>query len=77
MKKICKTLSNSPTEVSGRKCLKLGLSEFLSLLNSLPKRKSCTSAKRLQEHRCEMLGFSTKNSECMVISVRNCISYDN
>ena len=34
--KICKILSNSPTEVSGRKCLKLGLSEFLSLLYSLP-----------------------------------------
>ena len=43
VKKICKTLSNSPTEVSGRKCLKLGLSEFLSLLNSLPLRKRCTT----------------------------------
>ena len=29
---------------------------------------------RLQEHRCEILGFSTKNPGCMVISVRKCIS---
>ena len=43
LKIICKTLSNSPSEVSGRKYLKLGLSEFLSLLNSLPLRKRCTS----------------------------------
>ena len=42
LKIICKTLSNSPSEVSGRKYLKLGLSEFLSLLNSLPLRKRCT-----------------------------------
>ena len=38
-----KTLSNFPIEVSGRKCLKFGVSEFLSLLNLLPLRKNCTS----------------------------------
>ena len=27
---------------------------------------------RLQEHRCEILGFSTKNPRCMVISVPKC-----
>ena len=39
LKIICKTLSNCPTEVSGWKCLKLGFSEFLSLLYLLPLRK--------------------------------------
>ena len=43
LKIICKSLSVSPTEVSGPKCLKLELSKFLSLLDSLPLRKSCTS----------------------------------
>ena len=43
MEKICKTLSFSPIEVSGWKCLKLGFSEFLSLLYLLPLRKRCTS----------------------------------
>ena len=42
LKIICKTLSNCPTEVSGWKCLKLGFSEFLSLLYLLPLRKRCT-----------------------------------
>ena len=43
MEKNGKTLSNFPIEVSGRKCLKFGVSEFLSLLNLLPLRKNCTS----------------------------------
>ena len=43
VEKICKTLSFSPTEFSGWKCLELGFSEFLSLLYLLPLRKCCTS----------------------------------
>ena len=38
-----KTLSNFPIEVSRRKCLKFGVSEFISLLDLLPLRKNCTS----------------------------------
>ena len=43
LKVIYKTLCISPTEVSGWKCLKLGFSEFLSLLYLLPLRNRCTS----------------------------------
>ena len=43
LKIFCKTLCNFPIEVSARKCLKFGVSEFLSLLNLLPLRKNCTS----------------------------------
>ena len=43
LKIIYKTLSNCTTEVSGWKCMKLGFSEFLSLLYLLPLRKRCTS----------------------------------
>ena len=73
MEKILSLFGNFPTEVFGWKCLKFGLFEFLSLLNSLFLRKRSIFNYRLQEHRCEMLGFSTKNTRGIKMYEAKCI----